>query len=496
MEQFSGTIKQYLLLFCIFTFSSLAEPVPSQVPAQGARPILISDTGSMRAIALDALTFQTEPFPTSAPFLFSGTDQRTRIMFFAMNLPLQPGDDASVLSADADDSQHRHYSLKVEYAGPVPEMEWMTEIVVRLSDDLSDVGDVLVQITYHGAQSNRVRVGIGHVGGGPPDDAGSFPTPGTRNLVIGQVADQTGKGLAGVNLTLAGPATAAAMSDLNGNYVLSAPVDGNYIVTASQDQGYCTFSPTAQSVSLGNSVPTANFASRLAPISSQFSVLEFDGTPKTVDYGFFYPAYVPLGHFFWEFWAEPGNNAGATYLVTDGYGGAHAILFGFASLGTTEPGRYQLLGNIWDLKRGLIYFGGDQGPVPSEWGHVAVGWDGANIVSYFNGVPVGKQAFAGPRVSIGPGNGAGRLLIGGSDYNNFERRIAQARGYEGSNPRETFWRRRITFRPRNGIQPRRKRSQLLFQSFAEGSRPVAAGLQRSDSSGAPARDAFPVWASN
>src|SRR5260370_37197115 len=44
---------------------------------------------------------------------------------------------------------------------------------------MADVGDVLIGISYHGLQSNRVRVGIGHVGDGPPDDAGSVPTPGT-----------------------------------------------------------------------------------------------------------------------------------------------------------------------------------------------------------------------------------------------------------------------------------------------------------------------------
>jgi uncharacterized protein GlcG (DUF336 family) len=43
---------------------------------------------------------------------------------------------------------------------------------------MGDLGDVLVRIYYHDAASNRVRVGIGHVGGGPPDDPGAVPTPG------------------------------------------------------------------------------------------------------------------------------------------------------------------------------------------------------------------------------------------------------------------------------------------------------------------------------
>ena len=43
---------------------------------------------------------------------------------------------------------------------------------------MDDLGDVLVGITYRGVSSNRVRVGIGQIGGGPPDDPGAVPTPG------------------------------------------------------------------------------------------------------------------------------------------------------------------------------------------------------------------------------------------------------------------------------------------------------------------------------
>src|SRR5258708_18337776 len=44
---------------------------------------------------------------------------------------------------------------------------------------MADAVAVLSGISYHGLQSNRVRVGTAPVGEGPPDDAGSVPTPGT-----------------------------------------------------------------------------------------------------------------------------------------------------------------------------------------------------------------------------------------------------------------------------------------------------------------------------
>jgi len=92
----------------------------------------------------------------------------------------------------------------------------------------------------------------------------------------------------------------------------------------------------------------------------------------------------------------PGSNAGATYMLSDGYGGAHALLFGVGSFNSSEPNRYELLGNIFDGVRFDNYFGSDQGPAPGEWAHFAVGWDGQNIITYYNGVPVGKTPFAVP----------------------------------------------------------------------------------------------------
>ncbi|HEX8283867.1 MAG TPA: heme-binding protein [Pyrinomonadaceae bacterium] len=145
--------------------------------AQALSPVLVSQAGSTRAVALDALTRVPEPFAPTSPVSF-GADARTRVMLFAMNLRLAPGEDVSAVTADAEDAARRVHALAVEHVGPVPGQEWMTSVVVRLNDALADdAGDVLVRITYRGAPSNRVRVALGHVGGGPPDDSGAVPTP-------------------------------------------------------------------------------------------------------------------------------------------------------------------------------------------------------------------------------------------------------------------------------------------------------------------------------
>lgn len=654
-------------------------------------PILISNAASTRAVAFESVTFLPEPFTVNSPTSW-GTDRHTRVMLFALNLPLHQGDDLSVVIAEAEDASHQRHLLTVESITPVSSFEWVSAVVLKLNDDLADVGDVLVRVTYQGSGSNRVRLGMGHIGGGLPDDQGASPTPappyytvagqvntsdgnglagvtvsligtqgrsvttgadgrysffatagdytvsptipfysetpmvrwftnlnsdlqnvnfiatretfsvsgsvvddngqgisgsiltivdtttgitrtvttrgdggfsvpqlpagdayniavsnsdifefipqhvdllvdnvsmsfgGTRksysirgtlsgnandnvtgvvvtltgpqtfntytavsdingnyafaglpagfNYVVapdatqrygfnqqtvfaltsdrvlnfngwianyflaGLVQDSNGNGLAGITITLSGSRTGTTTTAADGSYYFLVPPGGSYVVTPSIPQDYYSFLPqNDQVIGLLNDRSTI-FHGTFNQLTVPTKVLAYDGSPKTVDYGPFWQGGVNLGHFFWEFWAMPGDNAGATYLVSDGYGGAHALLFGFGSLGGEEPGRYQLIGNILNNITFQNYFGSDQGPTPGEWGHFAVGWDGQYIITYLNGVPVGKTPFSGPRLSPGPGGGGGRLLIGGSDHSNFEGRIAQVRGYEDRNPRE------------------------------------------------------------
>jgi hypothetical protein len=142
--------------------------------AQVSRPVLVSQSTSTRAVAWDAVAHTGEPFAINSPHSLS-TDRRTRIQLFALNLAAT--DDASTLTADAEDGAHRVYPLAVENVSPVPGQQWMRSVTLRLDAALADAGDVLVRVNVHGVLSNRVRVAVDHVGGGLPDDAGSIPTP-------------------------------------------------------------------------------------------------------------------------------------------------------------------------------------------------------------------------------------------------------------------------------------------------------------------------------
>src|SRR3989440_11691317 len=144
--------------------------------AQANKIILISQETSTRALALDSVTLKREPFNSTSEVSWSN-DNQTRIMLFLIGV--DPKTSAASITANAEDGAHKIYPLTVEYVGPVPGQDWVTAIVLRISEQMGDLGDVLIRLSYQGLNSNRVRVGVGHVGDGPPDDSGAVPPPGT-----------------------------------------------------------------------------------------------------------------------------------------------------------------------------------------------------------------------------------------------------------------------------------------------------------------------------
>ncbi|HJU92010.1 MAG TPA: PQQ-dependent sugar dehydrogenase [Pyrinomonadaceae bacterium] len=123
---------------------------------QFPEPFLITEENSDIAIALESTTLFRDPFSLTNP-LFS-TDQRTRIMFFGMNLDLLPGENTSVVTASAEDGSQNVFPLTVEFVGKVPGFNWLTEMVVRLPDNTPTNQPLFVSATLRGRTSNKVRV--------------------------------------------------------------------------------------------------------------------------------------------------------------------------------------------------------------------------------------------------------------------------------------------------------------------------------------------------
>jgi len=262
--------------------------------AQSTKPILISHPDSTRALAFESVTRQREPFTTAVQVKY-GSDSVTRIMLFAMNLQLQAGETASAITADAEDASHSTYPLTVEHVDSVPDQPWATSMVVRLADNLPQEGDVLVRITYRGIASNRVRVGIGHTGDGPPDDLDAVPTPG---VILPRPSSLTATNLAQADVqTILQQAASAAnalgkpvnivVTDREGNVLGFLPMPGTPSPSVIRSVG--RFGQGLE----GTAVPPAEAATAKAATAAFFSTTGNAFTTRTA--GFIIQEHFPPG---------------------------------------------------------------------------------------------------------------------------------------------------------------------------------------------------------
>ncbi|HEX8457411.1 MAG TPA: choice-of-anchor B family protein [Pyrinomonadaceae bacterium] len=122
-------------------------------------PQLLTAWNSTRAVAVDSVTRTREPFAVNSERNFSA-DGRTRVMLFAANLELAPGEPFTAVTAQAEDAAHRVYPLPVEFVGKFPGFERVTQVVVVLPAELAGAGDVSVQINLRGTPSNKALMRI------------------------------------------------------------------------------------------------------------------------------------------------------------------------------------------------------------------------------------------------------------------------------------------------------------------------------------------------
>src|SRR5678815_1405450 len=147
-------------------FVNLSNPVNATIAdAQGVATIvdddtliLLQQTGSTRGVALDSVTFVAEPLPIVTERNFSA-DQRTRLLVFAIGTKFGDGEQASQVTASAEDSTGTVRALTVESARNVPNFPWLAQVVVKLTDQIVP-GDVKIRISLNGQTSNPVPVAL------------------------------------------------------------------------------------------------------------------------------------------------------------------------------------------------------------------------------------------------------------------------------------------------------------------------------------------------
>ena len=113
-----------------------------------------------QATAFDALLFLRDPFRviSKAEWLNLGADRNTRVIVFAANLTLNPGDSASAVTVTLTDSNGQPHDVAAEDVRSVPSSGF-TQVMFRLPDSLP-VGNCLVTLKLHGQTSNAGTIRI------------------------------------------------------------------------------------------------------------------------------------------------------------------------------------------------------------------------------------------------------------------------------------------------------------------------------------------------
>jgi Metallo-peptidase family M12B Reprolysin-like len=128
-------------------------------PNNTAPPVIFVEETTNRAAALDSVLYMREPFSLVNTHNFS-LDQRTRITLFVSGLELLPGENNSVITAQAEFPGHGPIPLVIEHVGKIPNVDAFTQVNLRLPNDLSNAGDVLISVSLRGIASNKVVVNV------------------------------------------------------------------------------------------------------------------------------------------------------------------------------------------------------------------------------------------------------------------------------------------------------------------------------------------------
>ncbi|HSB27292.1 MAG TPA: hypothetical protein VLE19_05540 [Pyrinomonadaceae bacterium] len=120
-------------------------------------PVLLTEDNSLQALALDSLLLTRDPFSLINSNYF-GSDKQTRIKLLVVDLDLFSGETLSIISVQAVDNQQIPYDLAVEDLRKVPATPWMSQLTVRLPNNISIPNELRVTVTARGFASNAALI--------------------------------------------------------------------------------------------------------------------------------------------------------------------------------------------------------------------------------------------------------------------------------------------------------------------------------------------------
>lgn len=132
--------------------------LPTPTPLE----LLLEESGSTQAAALDSILFLRDPFPVvnAADLLNLGVDGNTRVIVFVMNLQLMQGETSSSVVVNLLDSNNQSYDVAAEDVRSLSNLGF-TQVIFRLPNNIP-AGTCTIKINAHGQVSNAGTIRIGN----------------------------------------------------------------------------------------------------------------------------------------------------------------------------------------------------------------------------------------------------------------------------------------------------------------------------------------------
>lgn len=179
ISRLSSRIFTVVAFAAVLTVGIFAQQDPDP---NSPTPVLLSEVGSTRALAVEADSFGRVDLRVARNQAFRAGET---IVLLVSNIKLIDGEGANAFRLYVEDANRRKYRFPIvniePYANPYTR-KGVYAMTAVLTDEIGyweapADGDLLIGVTWRGLISNRVRLGLGEIGGKIKDDASSIPTP-------------------------------------------------------------------------------------------------------------------------------------------------------------------------------------------------------------------------------------------------------------------------------------------------------------------------------
>lgn len=171
-----------LMILPVITVSAEIDPDPNS-----PSPILISKADSDRALVNSIEQMQRRSTKVLADEAYK---YNSKIILYVTNIELLEGEGAGAFRVYIEDVNGRRYRFPVLDIEQLKDYEWVYALTVHLKDEIGywqeppAKGDVYVNVTWRGLNSNPVKLGLGRSGGKIRAEVGAVPAPFPRERPV------------------------------------------------------------------------------------------------------------------------------------------------------------------------------------------------------------------------------------------------------------------------------------------------------------------------